>query len=225
MEKLLELYPEAAKEENSDQKVPLHHAAANGRSEAAIVLLTGSLAPASGVVKVGLRTADRKLSFTGPARVFDSSAEAEAALSAGGIRAGDVVVLRGQGVRGGPGMGGASRLVFAIEGAGLGPEVAVVTDGQLSGLVNKGLVVGEVQPEWAEGGPIALVEDADVIEIDVAGKRLDLVVAEDELARRRAGFTAPGPTADSGWLSIYERTVTPLRNGASLIARATERKE
>lgn len=191
--------------------------------EAAIVLLRGSLSPESAVVKVGLRTPDRKLAFRGPAKVFETGPEAEAALSAGQIAAGHVVVLRGQGVKGGPGMGGASRLVFAIEGAGLGPEVAVVTDGQLSGLVNKGLVVGEVCPEAAEGGPLALVRDGDVIDIDVNAKRLDLEVPEDELARRLADFTPPPPTTDSGWHSIYERTVSPLSKGASLIDRAVKR--
>lgn len=188
--------------------------------DSAIVLLRGTLAPGTGVVKVGLRTPGRNLTFRGPARVFASSVAAEAALSAGAIASGDVVVLRSLGVLGGPGMGGASRLVFALEGAGLGAEVAVVTDGQLSGLVNKGLVVGEVQPEWAQGGPIALVEDGDMIEIDVAGKRIDICLPEEELARRKTAFVPPGPTTDSGWLSIYERTVTPLARGASMINSA-----
>ncbi len=191
--------------------------------EPAIVLLRGSLAPETGVAKVGLRTPDRKLAFRGPARVFESSVSAEQALGRGEIRRGEVLVLRGQGVRGGPGMGGASRLVFALEGAGLGAEVAVVTDGQLSGLVNKGLVIGEVQPESALGGPIAHLRDGDVIEIDVAAKRLDVAIAADELERRAAGFRPPPPAADSGWLSIYERTVTPLSKGASMIDRARTR--
>ncbi|WP_198670593.1 dihydroxy-acid dehydratase [Oceanicella sp. SM1341] len=191
--------------------------------EAPIVLLRGSLAPQSGVVKVGLRTAERNLAFRGPARVFGDSASAEAALKAGAIAPGAVIVLRGQGVRGGPGMGGASRLVFALEGAGMGTDCAVVTDGQLSGLVNKGLVVGEVQPEAAEGGPLALVEDGDMIAIDVTAKRLDLEVAAETLAARAARFTPPEPCSDSGWLSIYERTVSPLSRGASLIETARRR--
>jgi dihydroxy-acid dehydratase len=193
-------------------------------AEAAIVLPRGTLAPDTGVVKVGLRTPDRMLAFHGPARVFESSLEAEAALNAGTIQRGDVVVLRGQGVRGGPGMGGASRLVFALEGAGMGADVAVVTDGQLSGLVNKGLVVGEVQPEAAEGGPIALVTDGDEIEIDLTRKRIDLNVSASELAKRRAAWSAPEPPADSGWLSIYARTVSSLRGGASLIESARQKE-
>jgi dihydroxy-acid dehydratase len=188
--------------------------------EPAIVLLRGNLAPETGVVKIGLRTPDRNLAFSGPARVFESSADAEQALSDGGISIGDVVVLRRQGVLGGPGMGGASRLVFALEGAGLGAKVAVVTDGQLSGLVNKGLVVGEVQPEWAEGGTIALIEDGDIVDIDIVAKRLDVRLSVAELARRARAFVPPEPTRDSGWLSIYERTVTPLRRGASMISGA-----
>lgn len=193
--------------------------------EAAIVLLTGSFAPETGIVKVGLRTPDRKLSFKGPARVYDSAQEAEDDLRAGNIQRGDVLVLRRQGVKGGPGMGGASRLVFAVEGAGYGADVAVVTDGQLSGLVNKGLVVGEVQPEYNDCGPIALVQNGDMIDIDVNAKRIDLLVDETELATRRAAFTPPPANTDSGWLSIYERTVTPLRRGASLIDSARQRPE
>ena len=112
-----------------------------------IVILRGNLAPEGAIVKIGLRGEGRPLKFRGKANVFENSPDAEAALKAGKIKKGDAVVLRGQGVCGGPGMGGASRLVFQIDGAGLGPDVAVVTDGQLSGLVNKGLVLGEVAPE------------------------------------------------------------------------------
>lgn len=193
-------------------------------AEAAIVLPRGTLAPDTGVVKVGLRTPDRKLAFRGPARVFDSSVDAETALTEGRIARGNVVVLRGQGVLSGPGMGGASRLVFALEGAGMGPHVAVVTDGQLSGLVNKGLVVGEVQPEAGEGGPIALVRDGDMIDIDLGEKRIDLEVPAEELARRRTEWTPPAEPEDSGWLSVYARTVTPLRQGASMIPTARRRE-
>lgn len=193
--------------------------------EAAIVLLRGSLAPETAIVKVGLRTPDRKLAFRGRARVFEDSVSAETTLSAGRIVPGDVIVLRGQGVRGGPGMGGASRLVFALEGAGMGAEVAVVTDGQLSGLVNKGLIVGEVQPEAADGGPLALVRDGDVIDIDVGAKRIDLAVSAEELAARAATFSPPSPPNDSGWLRIYRQNVQTLRRGASLIETAVKEKE
>jgi dihydroxy-acid dehydratase len=181
-----------------------------------IVMLRGSLAPEGAIVKIGLRDG-RPLSFSGTAIVFESSPDAEAALKAGKIRPGHAVVLRGMGVCGGPGMGGASRLVFAIDGAGLGPDVAVITDGQLSGLVNKGLVVGEVMPEAATGGPLGLVEDGDRIAIDVERKTVELEVSEPELAVRRARFRPKPPKDDSGWLSIYRRTVQPLTKGAVLL--------
>jgi dihydroxy-acid dehydratase len=168
-------------------------------------------------VKIGLRGEGRPLKFRGPAKVFENSPEAEAALKAGKIKKGDAVILRGQGVCGGPGMGGASRLVFQIDGAGLGAYVAVITDGQLSGLVNKGLVLGEVAPESATGGPLALVEDGDTITIDVEDRSVNLEVPEEEITVRRARFQAPPFKDDSGWLSIYRRTVQPLAKGAVLL--------
>jgi dihydroxy-acid dehydratase len=131
------------------------------------------------------------------------------------------VVLRGQGVTGSPGMGMASQLVFALDGAGLTGEVAVVTDGQLSGLVNKGIVVGEVSPEAAQGGPLALVEDGDTIRIDVPGRTADLDVPDAELARRKAGLRARPQAREVGWLSVYQRLVRPLPEGAVLRPRGT----
>ena len=182
-----------------------------------IVILRGNLAPDGAIVKIGLRGEGRPLSFRGPANVFDNSPDAEAALKAGQIKAGQAVVLRGQGLHGGPGMGGASRLVFQIDGAGLGPDVAIVTDGQLSGLVNKGLVLGEVAPESATGGTLALVMNGDIIAIDVEKKTVVLEVPEAELAARRAQLKPFATKHDSGWLSIYERTVQPLNKGAVLL--------
>ncbi|MCA9261496.1 MAG: dihydroxy-acid dehydratase, partial [Planctomycetales bacterium] len=182
-------------------------------AEAAIVLLTGSLAPETGIVKVGLRTPDRKLAFKGPARVYDSAVEAEEDLKAGNIQRGDVLVLRRQGVRGGPGMGGASRLVFAVEGAGYGADVAVVTDGQLSGLVNKGLVVGEVQPEYADGGPIALVENGDAITLDAEANLITVDVSDDEMAARKAKWQAPPFKATRGTLYKYIKSVKSASEG------------
>jgi dihydroxy-acid dehydratase len=183
-----------------------------------IVILRGSLAPGGGIVKLGLAR-DKKLSFAGTARVFEATDAAIEAVRERRIAAGDVVVLRGLGVKGGPGMGMASRIVFALDGAGLGPDVAVVTDGQLSGLVNKGLVVGEVTPEAAVGGPLGLVEDGDRIAIDVARRVVDLDVPADELERRRGRRAAPTSHAEGGWLSIYERSVQPLSRGATLVDR------
>ncbi len=148
-----------------------------------IVLIRGSLCPDGGIVKLAVAD-DRRLEFAGPAVVYESPEVAIDAVRDGQIPDGAVVVLRGQGVTGSPGMGMASRLVFALDGAGLTGNVAVVTDGQLSGLVNKGIVVGEVSPEAAAGGPLALVENGDIIRIDVPGRAADLDVPAGEIERR-----------------------------------------
>jgi dihydroxy-acid dehydratase len=127
-----------------------------------------------------------------------------------------VVVLTGLGLRGSPGMGLTSALMFAIDGAGLSTSVAVVTDGQMSGLVNGGLVVAEVSPEGAAGGPLGLVRDGDMISIDVNGRTLDLEVSPAELDTRRAALPSLRGPAGCGWLSVYARTVAPLGAGAVL---------
>jgi len=184
-----------------------------------IVLIRGSLCPDGGIVKLAVAD-DRRLEFAGPAVVYDSPEVAIDAVRVGEIPAGAVVVLRGQGVTGSPGMGMASRLVFALDGAGLTGQVAVVTDGQLSGLVNKGIVVGEVSPEAAAGGPLALVKDGDMIRIDVPGRTADLDVPADELERRKAALQAPS-NDEVGWLSVYQRLVRPLPEGAVLRPRGS----
>ena len=186
----------------------------------AITMLRGSLAPQFGIVKTGI--AERKVRrFSGPAICFSSSDAAIAALQQGDIRPGHVVVMRGAGVSGGPGMGGgSSKVVFAIDGAGLGEEVAMLTDGHLSGLVCKGLVVAEVSPEGAVCGPLALVRDGDTITIDLDARRCDLEVGEEELERRRRDWRAPAKQFDTGWLQLYRRNVGPLREGA-VLTRAT----
>ncbi|MBI3372003.1 MAG: dihydroxy-acid dehydratase [Betaproteobacteria bacterium] len=182
----------------------------------AIVLVRGSLAPEAGIVKVGIDP-DKQRRFSGKAICFSTSDDAIEALKRGDIKAGHVVVMRGAGVCGGPGMGGgASRVVFAIDGAGLGDQVALLTDGHLSGLVCKGLVVGEVSPEAAAGGPLALVENGDPILIDLEKRVCDLEVPENELQARRARWRAPEPNFDSGWLQIYRRNVGSLAKGSVL---------
>jgi dihydroxy-acid dehydratase len=186
-------------------------------TEAPIVIVRGSLAPDSGIVKIGAREAGRKTTFTGPAVVYDDTAAATEAINDDRLAAGDVLVLRGNGLKGGPGMAGSvSRVVFTLYAAGLENEVAVVSDGQLSGLVNKGLVVGEVSPEAAAGGPLALVRDGDVISIDLDRRTLDLRVPADELAARREALGDPRPRASSGYLAIYRRSVQPMSTGAVL---------
>jgi dihydroxy-acid dehydratase len=189
----------------------------------AIVMLRGSLCPETGIVKAGIAPRESQR-FSGPARCFDTSDAAITAISAvgeGRIAHGDVIVMRGAGPMGGPAMGGgASRVVFAIDGAGLGAHVAMLTDGHLSGLVCKGLVVAEVSPEAARGGPLALVHDGDRITIDLDTRRCDLEVGIAELERRRAAWRAPEPMFDRGWLQIYRRNVGPLPEGAVLVRGA-----
>lgn len=189
----------------------------------AIVLLRGNLAPESGLIKTGI--AERKVRrFTGPAVCFWTSDAAIAALKKGEIVPGQVVVMRGAGACGGPAMGGgASRVVFAVDGAGLGDQVALLTDGHLSGLVCKGLVVAEVSPEAALGGPLGLVRDGDTITIDLDARRLDIDLTDAELQARRDDWQAPPPAHDTGWLQQYRRNVGPLSKGAVLVR--TERPE
>lgn len=181
----------------------------------AIVVVRGSLAPEGAIVK---RTVDDDSvrSVRGPAKVFESREQGIAAIAAGEVRAGDVAVLRGIGLRGAPGMGFTSAFVFALDGAGLGEQVGVVTDGQMSGLVNKGLTVAEVSPEAAAGGPLGLVQDGDIVSVDVDDRRIDLEVDPAELDRRRAALPDPAPARGCGWLQVYARSVGSLTTGATL---------
>ena len=186
-----------------------------------IVILRGPLAPESAVVKLGLRGTDRRAKFSGPAIVYEDGMSAIDGIRAGRIKPGHVLVVRGMGPKGGPGMAGpASMVVFALDSAGLQQEVAFVTDGQLSGLCNKGLTVAEVSPEAAVGGPLGLVEDGDIVTIDVDRHWLALEVAESELVRRRAKHAARLPHA-TGYLSIYQRSVQSMSTGAVLVESAT----
>jgi dihydroxy-acid dehydratase len=185
-----------------------------------IVILRGSLAPESAIVKLGVRTDNRRAQFTGNAIVYDDGGAAMQAIEAGKVKPGHVLVVRGMGPKGGPGMAGpASMVVFALDSAGLQNDVAFVSDGQLSGLCNKGLTIAEVSPESAVGGPLSLVEDGDRIVIDVDQHRLDLDVPEAELAARRARRGEPKLPRSTGYLSIYQRSVQPMSTGAVLIKR------
>jgi dihydroxy-acid dehydratase len=183
-----------------------------------IVILRGTLAPESAIVKLGLREATRKTKFTGPAVVYDDAVEAMRGIGDGKVKPGDVLVVPGMGLKGGPGMAGpASQVAFALDSAGLQNEVAYVSDGQLSGLCNKGLTVAEVSPEWAEGGPLSLVKNGDRITIDVDKHILDLDVPQAELAARRARMGEVKLPKASGFLEIYQRTVQPMSTGAVLV--------
>jgi dihydroxy-acid dehydratase len=184
----------------------------------AITVLRGTLAPAGAVAKrpVPDPTPPR---FTGPARVFANRDEAIAGIANGRIRAGDVAVIRGIGVLGGPGMGMTSAFIFALHARGLADSVALVTDGQFSGLVNQGVTIGEVSPEAAAGGPLGLVQDDDVIDIDLASGRVDVLVPAEVLAARPPYQPATDADTGGGYLDQYRALVQPLACGAVLCAR------
>jgi dihydroxy-acid dehydratase len=175
-----------------------------------ITILHGSLAPEGAVVKsAGFDEAV----FEGTARVFDREGGVMTAVEDGSLTAGDVVVIRYEGPRGGPGMREMLAVTGAIKGAGLGKDVLLLTDGRFSGGTT-GLCVGHVAPEASDGGPIALVRDGDRIRLDVVAGTLDLLVDEAELARRRAAWTPPEPRYRSGVLAKYARLVGSAASGA-----------
>ena len=180
-----------------------------------IVMLRGSLSPETSIVKLSV-TEQRNLQLRGPAVVFETALEAIEGIQGGKVSEGQVVVVRGLGPKGTPGMGVASSVVFAVLGAGLAGKVAVVTDGQLSGLTNVGITVAEVAPEAAAGGPIGLVENGDIIAIDVAKRTADLEVSEAELEKRRAKLSRWATTSERGWLAMYRDLVEPVGKGRIL---------
>ena len=185
---------------------------------ASIVVLRGSLAPESAIVRPGLQRPGKDGHFDGRAIVYDDVPEAIAGVQKGDVKPGHVLVLRGCGPKGGPAMAGsASRVVFAIYAAGLENEAAFVSDGQLSGLCNKGMTVAEVSPESAVGGPLALVANGDRIRIDIDSRILDLDVPAAELDARRAQRGEVPLPAATGYLSIYQRSVQPMSTGAVLV--------
>lgn len=190
---------------------------APARAEPGLVVIAGSLAPIGAVVKLAAIPAEVRR-FTGPARVFEDERRAIDGLGTGAVKSGDVVVLRMLGPLGGPGTVFAASFMAALVGAGLGDSVAVVTDGELSGL-NRGITIGQVMPEAAEGGPLALVEDGDTILIALDEGRVDLQVDAATLAGRRAAWVPPPATAEVGWLYQYSKLVQPLANGAVLLKR------
>jgi dihydroxy-acid dehydratase len=181
-----------------------------------VVMLYGSLAPEGAIMKLG--SGGKAATFRGNCRVFESQEDAMAALSGGNIAGGEVIVLRGLGARGGPGVASASWFVAAVNGTDLGKDIAVITDGQLSGL-NRGFTIGQVMPEAADGGPIALVRDGDQVFIDVAERKVMLEIDTAELAARQAAYVAFVPTEQRGWLRIYQHTVQPLSKGGTLKPR------
>ena len=180
-----------------------------------LVIMRGSLLPGGGILRQG-GTGARTESFRGPANIFHSREEALEAIKRNAVKPGEVVVLRGLGVRGGPGLAMTSAVVFALDGAGLIDRVAMITEGQLSGLVNKGLVVGEASPEAADGGPLSLLEQGDTISFDVAKREVNLEVSEEELTKRKSKVRRFGSQDEGGYLGIYQRLVKPVHKGATL---------
>ncbi|MBR6256572.1 MAG: dihydroxy-acid dehydratase [Lachnospiraceae bacterium] len=178
-----------------------------------IAVLKGNLAPDSGVVKRSAVVPEMMV-HEGPARVFDCEEDAIAAIKGGKIVAGDVVVIRYEGPKGGPGMREMLNPTSAIAGMGLGSSVALITDGRFSG-ASRGASIGHVSPEAAVGGPIALVEEGDIISIDIPNNKLDMKVSDEELAARRAKWQ-PKEQKLTGYLARYRELVTSGNRGAIL---------
>ena len=181
-----------------------------------IAVLRGNLAPDSGVVKRSA-VAPEMLVHEGPARVFDCEEDAIDAIKSGKIVAGDVVVIRYEGPKGGPGMREMLNPTSAIAGMGLGSSVALITDGRFSG-ASRGASIGHVSPEAAVGGPIALVEEGDIIRINIPENKLDVLVSDEELAARRAKWQPREPKITTGYLARYHELVTSGNRGAVLEA-------
>ncbi|MFZ5758715.1 MAG: dihydroxy-acid dehydratase [Thermodesulfobacteriota bacterium] len=179
-----------------------------------IAVLYGNLAPEGAVVKQSA-VADEMMCHRGPARVFDSEEAAQTAILSGAIRSGDVVVIRYCGPKGGPGMPEMLSPTSAIIGMGLGKSVALITDGRFSG-GTQGACVGHVSPEAAEGGPIALLQEGDIVVVDITGKRLACEVDDEELQRRRAAWQPPSPKITTGYVGRYARMVGSGSSGAIL---------
>ncbi len=179
-----------------------------------LAALKGNLAPDSGIVKRSAVVPEMMV-HEGPARVFDCEEDAIEAILGGRIVAGDVVVIRYEGPKGGPGMREMLNPTSAIAGMGLGSSVALITDGRFSG-ASRGASIGHVSPEAAVGGPIALVEEGDIIRIDIPQLKLELKVSDEELARRRAAWRPRQPKITTGYLARYASMVTSGNRGAVL---------
>ena len=179
-----------------------------------LAVLTGNLAPHGGVVKRSA-VVEEMMAHEGPARVFDCEEDAIAAIKGGKIVAGDVVVIRYEGPKGGPGMREMLNPTSAIAGMGLGSSVALITDGRFSG-ASRGASIGHVSPEAAVGGPIALVEEGDIIKINIPENKIELAVSDELLAKRKAEWKPRKPKVTTGYLARYAALVTSGNRGAVL---------
>ena len=180
-----------------------------------IAVLFGNLAPDGCVVKQAA-VAPEMLKHEGPARVFDSEEEAIRVIYDGGINPGDVVVIRYEGPKGGPGMREMLNPTSAIAGMGLGESVALITDGRFSG-ATRGASIGHVSPEAASGGMIGLVREGDMISIDIPARKIELLVSDEELAKRRETWVCPEPKVKTGYLARYAKLVSSADKGAILL--------
>jgi len=181
----------------------------------ALSVLFGNLAPEGAIIKVGA-VDQHEMNFTGPARVFDSEETATNAVINGKINPGDVIIVRNEGPRGGPGMREMLSLTSMVKGIPeLSHTTALITDGRFSG-GTRGLCIGHVSPEAAEGGAIGLIREGDTVVIDLAARKLNFEVSDEELAVRKQSWTAPAPKYKRGWLARYTKLVTNASNGAIL---------
>jgi dihydroxy-acid dehydratase len=199
----------AAAEEGEGQEVvrPLSDPL---KPEGGLAILRGNLAPEGSVVKLA---GTGRRGQSGPARVFESEEECFGEVRRQGIRPGDIVVIRNEGPAGGPGMREMLQVTAAIVGEGLGEEVALLTDGRFSG-ATRGLMAGHLAPEAVKGGPIAALRDGDQVTIDVDGRRIDVALSDEEIARRVAEYEPPEPAYRSGVMAKYAASVSSASEGA-----------
>jgi dihydroxy-acid dehydratase len=183
--------------------------------EGGISVLRGSLAPDGAVVKQSAVDSEM-MKFEGAARVFDSEEDALRAIMERRVVSGEVVVIRYEGPKGGPGMREMLKPTAALMGTGLGNEVALVTDGRFSG-ASRGPCIGHVSPEAAAGGPIAVVANGDIISIDIPNRRLDLRISQEELAERLKHWRPQEPKVKDGILAAYSKIVKPTHQGAGFL--------
>ena len=201
----------AASLQGVDEEV-IHPLSDPVKKQGGIAVLFGNIAPMGAVVKQS-GVSDAMMKFTGTARCFDSEELAMAAMMGGVVKGGDVVVIRYEGPKGGPGMREMLAPTAALMGLGLGDCVALITDGRFSG-GTRGPCIGHISPEAAVGGPIALVVDGDSIELDIPSRSLKLLVSDEVLAERRSRWVAPEPKIKKGWLARYAKVVTSAHTGA-----------
>ena len=194
----------------------LHPLEAPLSSEGGLAILRGNLAPDGAVVKQSA-VVPGMLRHIGPARVFECEEDLENSLTAQSIQPGDVLVIRNEGPRGGPGMRELSIPAAMLTGMGMNDSVAMITDGRFSG-ATRGPCIGHIAPEAFVGGPIALIQEGDRIEIDIPARRLELLVPAAELARRRAQWKPRPPAVTGGFLELYSRIVSQANQGAILEA-------